>query len=110
MPDKTFHEQSRIDLITVTGILHIGRCILHAVLLAGDGANADCQVSDSSDGNTNEKFHIESLSGTTFGWRSTDGVIFDRGIYITVNASTSHVMIEWHPVKRTLDPGLATEI
>lgn len=88
---------SRLDIVTVNGVIHIGPCIIHAVLVAGDGANGDAQVFDSVSGNANEKFHIEALSGTTFGWSSTDGVKFFQGIYVIVNANTTHVMIEYHP-------------
>ncbi len=98
MPLEDPKDLSIITLVTVTGLVHIGPCIFHACLLAADGGNTDAQIFDSITGNANERFHLEALSGTTFGWRSTDGVFFHQGIYVVVESSEAHVMLEYHPL------------
>lgn len=92
-------ELSEQILVTADTLIHIGPCIFHGCLLAADGGNDDAQIFDGTNSNGEERFHLEALSGTTFGWRSTDGVLFHKGIYVVVKDSNAHVMVEYHPIK-----------
>ena len=83
------------DLTTTSRVLYKGRCKVHSILVAGDGANGDSQVFDGENSDGDEKFHIEALSGTTALWLSSEGVNFMKGIYIAVNAATTHVTVEY---------------
>jgi len=85
--------------INVTGVVHIGPCILHGIIVAGKAADGDAQLHDSVNANGELRFDISCVSKTTFGWRSTDGILLHKGIHITVNAATTFVMIEYHPIK-----------
>lgn len=101
---------SRVHLTIVTGLIHIGPAIVHAVLLAADAANEDAQVFDSTNANAGETFHIEALSGTTFGWSSPAGVLFHKGIYVVVKDTGAHLMIEYHPIKKGVFPEIIEEV
>lgn len=81
-------------------LLHRGPCIVKAVHLAGDGANADCQVYDGESTADDLKAHLEVLSGTSYTWRPGDGTDFDKGLYIAVNASTARVTATFIPESR----------
>lgn len=104
--------ESLSDLIhvAVTGLIHIGPSVFHGVIVSGEGADANAQVYDGTNANAEELFHIEAVSKTTFGWRSTDGVLFHKGIYVVVNASTTHVMIEYHPIRLGGDGRVIQEV
>lgn len=91
---------STIFLTTTSQVVHIGPCIIHACLLSGDGGNVNAQIFDGQNANGVEKFHLEALSGTTFGWSSADGVLFHKGIYITVGDANAHTMVEYHGIKK----------
>ena len=110
MPLEDPDSLSSFILVTVDGVIHIGPCIFHSCLLAADGANEDAQIFDSVSGNANEKFHLEAISGTTFGWRSTDGILFHQGIYVKVKDTGAHVMIEFHPLKLGPKNFIAAEV
>ena len=84
-------------------IIYKGPCVVCCVMVAGDGANADCQVYDGESANDKLKAHIEALSGTTFHWGPGLRVKFHRGIYVAVNAATTKVTVTFSslPVKET---------
>lgn len=81
-------------------LIHSGPCIVKSVHVAGDGANGDCQVYDGVNNLGRLKAHIEVLSGTSDTWRPGDGTDFDSGIYIVVNANTTHVTVTYIPESR----------
>lgn len=78
-------------------LIHLGPCDVLGVQLAGDDANADCQVYDGENTNGELKVHLEALSGTSFHWSLGDGVDFDHGIYVVVNANTAKVTVIFKP-------------
>lgn len=80
--------------------LYRGRCKLHSVSIAGDGAGADCQVYDGTSVKGELKVHLEALTGVTHQVRYEGGVDFAYGIYIAVNAATTKVTVEYEPIKR----------
>lgn len=81
-------------------IIHKGPCVVCCVMLAADGANADCQVYDGESAKGKLRAHIEAVTGTTFAWSPGNGTDFDHGIYIAVNAETSKVTVTYLPESR----------
>lgn len=101
MDQKELVEQSsRSEYTNTSRLIHSGPCLVYDVNLAGDGANADCQVYDGINASGLLKAHVEALSGTTEPWSPPGGVLFNAGLYIAVNASTSKVTATYHPVSR----------
>lgn len=94
--------QNQMEYTNADRVIYVGPCILLCVLLAGDGANADCQVYDGVNSTGKLKSHIEALSGTTFNFTPPGGALFRTGVYIAVNASTSKVTVVLSPVSRKL--------
>lgn len=90
----------RSEYTNTSRCLHIGPLKICCVMLAGDGANADCQVYDGVNAKGELKAHVEALSGTTFAWGTGLGVTFNTGLYIAVNASTAKVTATFAPVSR----------
>ncbi len=90
--------EERTEYTNTSRVIHIGPCEVDDVLLAGDGANADCQVYDGVNAQGELKVHIESLSGTSFGWSPTHHANFLYGIYIAVNANTAKVTVMYKPI------------
>lgn len=90
----------RSEYTNTSRLIHTGSCVVKSVHLAGDGANADCQVYDGGGTNGTLKAHIEALSGTSSTWRPGDGTEFHNGIYIAVNATTAKVTVTYEPVSR----------
>jgi len=88
------------DYTNSSRLIHSGPCIVKAVHIAGDGANADAQIYDGSNTSGRLKAHLEALSGTSYTWRPGDGTDFDFGIYIAVNASTTKVTVTFVPESR----------
>ncbi|MFZ2149261.1 MAG: hypothetical protein WAV28_18780 [Sedimentisphaerales bacterium] len=102
MADKvvTLPEVSTSDYTKSSRMIHSGPCIVRAVHIAGDGANADCQIYDGLNDSGTLKAHLEALSGTSYTWRPADGTDFDFGIYIHVNATTTKVTVTFIPESR----------
>lgn len=102
MVDKvvTLPEVSASDYTDTSRIIHSGPCIVRAVHIAADGANADCQVYDGLNALGKLKAHLEALSGTSYNWMPGDGTDFDFGIYIVVNANTTKVSVTFIPESR----------
>ncbi len=81
-------------------VIHKGPCIVCCVMLAADGAAADCQVYDGENDKGELKAHLESLEGTTFRWQLTYGTDFDYGIYIAVSSTAAKVTVTYTPESR----------
>lgn len=88
-------ELGRSDYTNTSRVIYKGPLVICCVMLAGDGANADCQVYDGVNANGQLKAHIEALSGTTFHWGPNPGVKFEQGLYIAVNDVTSKVTVTY---------------
>ncbi len=86
------------ELVNTTRLVFIGPCLVAGIAVSGDGAGADCDVYDGQNDKADKKFHLEALSGTTFGVEYHKDVLFRKGIYIAVNAGTTSVMIAYRPV------------
>lgn len=84
--------------------IFIGPVLVFCVCIAGDGAQADCQVYDGSSTNGKLKVHLEALSGTTFQWNPGVGVHFDNGIYLAVKANTTKVTVTFMPLRKKERP------
>ena len=91
---------ARSDYTNTSRVLFVGPCVVTNVHLGADGAQADCQVYDGVNAQGELKAHIEALSGTSFDWDPHDGVDFNYGIYIAVNAATSKVTVTFSPRTR----------
>lgn len=78
---------------TTSRVLHRGPCKVYDVMVAGDGAAADCQVYDGVSDNDELKAWIEAVSGTTFHWDPPRSVNFHQGLYVKVNTNTTHVTV-----------------
>lgn len=88
------------EYMNTSRIIHKGPCIVRSVHIAGDGANADCQVYDGLNNLGRLKAHLEVLSGTSYTWRPGEGTDFDYGLYIAVNAATTKVTATFVPESR----------
>lgn len=88
------------EFTNTSRVIHKGPCIVCCVMIAGDGAAADCQVYDGENDRGTLKAHMEALSGTTFRWQLAFGTDFDNGIYIKVNANTTKVTVTYTPESR----------
>ena len=86
--------------INATGIVYKGPCYVSAITIAGDGAAADCDIYDGLNTNGERKFHLEALAGTTFIANLLHPTPFDNGIYVVVNAATTHVTIQYIPTEQ----------
>ncbi|KKN14347.1 hypothetical protein LCGC14_0997060 [marine sediment metagenome] len=89
---------SNIDLFKADGIVHIGPCSLISATIAGNGANAQCDIYDGVDANGKVVTHLEALDNTTFHADLDAHPILYRGIYLDVNATTTEMTIEWIPL------------
>ena len=87
-----------MEYTNVSRVIYIGPVNLRSINLAGDGANADCQIYDGLNAQGTLKGHLEALSGTTFELDIDGGCLFRNGLYIAVNAATSKVTVVYRPV------------
>ena len=78
--------------------VHIGPCIIYSITIAADGANADCQIKDGVTSAAPERLHLETLSGTSHTLAPAIPFKLNKGIYVVVNATTTHVSITYLPL------------
>lgn len=88
------------EYTTTSRIIFKGPCVVKCVHVAAEGANAACQVYDGLNTQGKLKARIDALSGTSEVWLPGDGTDFDQGIYIAVNAATTHVTVTFLPESR----------
>ena len=88
------------DYTNTSRLIHSGPCVVKAVHIAADGANADAQIYDGANTSGTLKAHLEALTGTSYTWRPGEGTDFDFGIYIAVNAATTKVTVTFIPESR----------
>lgn len=94
------HRFTVIEVFNADGIVNAGPCLVYGVTLAADGANADVDVYDGVNANAKKVSHLEALSGTSFSLPFAGPVIFHRGVYLDVNATTSFVTVEYKPLSK----------
>jgi len=87
-------------LVNSSQLVSAGPLWLCLATVAGDGANADCQIYDGIDTNGEKITHLEALSGTTFSLPIRDDILLRKGLYVVVNASTTFVTLLWYPAKK----------
>lgn len=81
-----------------TYTIHVGKCKLFSVTIAGDGANGDCQLYDGQNTSGKQLTHLEALSGTSHQSIFSDGILCDQGLYLVANAATTKVTVEYEPI------------
>lgn len=92
-------ETVKVEYTNTSRIIWRGPVEVCGVMLAADGADADCQVYNGESAKDEIKAHLEALSGTTFPWTIHHHVRFEKGLYIAVNAATSKVTVMFRPMK-----------
>ena len=102
--NKEFEEHRIAEIIynlkhvTANTVIHKGPCIVGNVVCSGEGADATCDVYDGDNTSAEKKLHLDALSKTSFGTGAANRGYFRNGIYIVVNASTTHVSIWYIPL------------
>lgn len=99
--DDTEIADNQLEYTNTSRVIYKGPCIIRCIMLAGDGANVDCQVYDGVNAQGKMRAHIEALSGTTFHFDPPGGVLFRTGLYIAVNAANAKVTLTLAPVSGT---------
>ena len=82
---------------TAGRILSRGPTWFFNATIAGDGVNGDGDVYDGTNTNEEKKYHLEALSGTTFVTGIHSPILFHRGVFAVVNASTTFMTVVWRP-------------
>lgn len=85
-------------LINANTLVIIGPCVISKVVISADGVAGDADIYDGLNDNMEKKYHLEALSGTTFGLPLARDELFSHGVYVKVNASTTSVMLSFKPV------------
>ena len=80
---------------TANIIITKGPCLVTGVLVSGHGASAEGVVYDGLNTNGEIKAHLDAISGTTFSWNHSSPCRFQNGIYVTVDANTTHVTVSY---------------
>jgi hypothetical protein len=78
-----------------TQVLYIGACKVKSIVVYSDGADGDVTLYNGSSEKEVMKGKIGSLSNSAWGIFLGDGVIFDKGIYVVVNAATTFYTISF---------------
>ncbi len=94
------HQFSVLIRVTVNSLVAPGPCVLLSATIAAEGAAADCDIYNGKNANAPSPAHLEALSGTTFHLDLEGPALFENGIFVEVNASTTHVMVEYIPLSQ----------
>jgi hypothetical protein len=76
-----------------TQVLYIGACKVKSITIYSDGADGDVTLYNGSSLKEIIKLKIGSLSNSSATGYFGDGIFFDRGIYVVVNASTTYYSV-----------------
>lgn len=85
------------ELTNVSRIIHKGPCIVKTVHVACCGGAGYGWVYDGTSNKGEFKAYIAVADAASYSWRPGDGTDFNRGIYIEVNAATTHVTVTYIP-------------
>jgi len=102
MIDKvvTLPEVSASDYTNTSRLIHSGPCIVRSVHIGCCGSAGYAQVYDGLNTNGTLKAYLALSDGDSYNWLPGDGTDFDQGIYIVVNAVTTHVTVTYIPESR----------
>ncbi len=90
----------RLELHQVSGVIFKGPVWLDSLSIAADGAVGSCTLYEGANATGEEKAHLDVLSGTSFQLDMKPPVLLERGMYLTVAETSSHVMIAYHPADK----------
>ena len=90
-------DTERTEYTNESRVFHVGPCAVDSIMLAADGATTDCEVFDGVNDKAELKFHIEAISGTTFGWSAMHHANFKYGIYVKLLNANAKVTVMFNP-------------
>lgn len=93
-------ENRRAEYTNTSRIIHKGPLKISCVIVAAGGAAATCDIYDGESSSGDLKCHLEVANGLTYHWGPDVDVKFHKGLYIAVNAATTHVTVTFTPLSR----------
>lgn len=94
------NKPAHITMTNLTGTIFKGSCLVYAIVVNADGADAQVDIYDGMNTSGEHKFRINTLSNTDRPIMLTVPTDFDYGIHIVVNAATTFVSVQYVPVNR----------
>ena len=79
--------------------VHIGPCVVGNVAITSTTGTGLVKVYDGLNALAEEKFVLACIQDTTFATGAAQDHDFKHGIYITVDAATTHAMISYYPIE-----------
>ncbi len=87
----------RTKLASVSGCIYKGPCLVTALSISGTAATPDAQLYDGENSNGEQKADLRVVQDESFSPNLDGGVFCERGIYLTIDATTTYVMVTYYP-------------
>lgn len=91
---------SILKTVNTSQLLYKGPCLICGIGITGDGANGEIDIYDGVNDSAEHKMKLKCLDSTTHSINTTYPIQFNYGIYVKVNATTTHSYIYWIPQER----------
>ncbi len=87
---------------TENRIIHTAPVAIHGILLTTASAPGVCQIHDGHDANAPIVFRLETDANPTVSLIVNTPVLLSRGMFVQVDAATTHVTVMFEPIPRKL--------
>lgn len=85
------------EYTNVTKLIHSGPCIVKSVHVACCGSAGYAWVYDGLNNQGKFKAYLALADAASYNWTPGEGTDFNYGIYVIVNAATTHVTVTYIP-------------
>ena len=87
-------------MVNSSGVVYLGKAEIAGITIIGNGAAAVVDIHDGENTKMEKRYRLVTADGTSFSVPFLKVDDFDYGIYVTVNAATTFVMIQYLPVSK----------
>ena len=101
--EKSFKSYScgyHSKMVNSSGVVYLGKAEIAGITIIGNGAAAVVDIHDGENTKMEKRYRLVTADGTSFSVPFLKVDDFDYGIYVTVNAATTFVMIQYLPVSK----------
>lgn len=94
---------ARIEKFTVSSIVSMGACYLLAVSVSSDGAAGEVDLYEGLNTAGRHIVKVKAADGETEGFVLRIPQPLEHGLYIVVNATTTHATVQWSPAPKAVE-------
>lgn len=97
--DRTYDEIGHVEMTNSDRVMFRGPCLVSFIFVGSDGVAAQVDIYDGDSTLGEHKFRVNVIADDSKPISLPYPTDFDKGVFVDVNAATTFVSIQIHPLK-----------